>query len=306
MSYSTEERKRRGRANIEVPCQYCGKVELRIREGVATCRSCSKGDRIRSKAKWVLVSCVTCGYAMPRRTTHPKAVCGKCQKVKRSVATVRKCCDCGGDTGGKTAGKRRCDDCNRKYRNAKAPKRDVCECGNQKLAKSRICFECSTKPKPKKFSFCAVCGVVFYRYKRKKRYKCCSKSCGAVYAKKLETKDCLECGHTFIGKGNRKRCLICRGDAHGTHGVDRERCDRYGVQWEAVSRAEVFKRDGFVCHLCGVKCDPYSNPMGRTYPTLDHVIPLSKGGPHTLSNVATAHRGCNASKGDKRPGASGL
>lgn len=33
--------------------------------------------------------------------------------------------------------------------------------------------------------------------------------------------------------------------------------------------------------------------------SLDHVIPLNKGGPHTLANVATAHLRCNISKKDR-------
>ena len=39
--------------------------------------------------------------------------------------------------------------------------------------------------------------------------------------------------------------------------------------------------------------------IGRHYPTLDHIIPLSKGGSHTWDNVQLAHMGCNAGKCDK-------
>jgi 5-methylcytosine-specific restriction endonuclease McrA len=33
--------------------------------------------------------------------------------------------------------------------------------------------------------------------------------------------------------------------------------------------------------------------------TLDHIIPLSKGGTHTWDNVRPAHRRCNELKGDR-------
>jgi 5-methylcytosine-specific restriction endonuclease McrA len=36
-------------------------------------------------------------------------------------------------------------------------------------------------------------------------------------------------------------------------------------------------------------------------PELDHIIPLSAGGAHTLDNVACAHRSCNLEKGDTLP-----
>ena len=37
----------------------------------------------------------------------------------------------------------------------------------------------------------------------------------------------------------------------------------------------------------------------RLYPTIDHIIPLSKGGTHTWNNVQLAHMCCNAGKCDK-------
>lgn len=34
-------------------------------------------------------------------------------------------------------------------------------------------------------------------------------------------------------------------------------------------------------------------------PSIDHVIPLSRGGAHAMGNVQSAHLRCNSSKGDK-------
>lgn len=33
------------------------------------------------------------------------------------------------------------------------------------------------------------------------------------------------------------------------------------------------------------------------YPTIDHIIPLSKGGLHSWNNIQLAHLSCNSSKG---------
>ena len=71
----------------------------------------------------------------------------------------------------------------------------------------------------------------------------------------------------------------------------------------------LFKRDGGICHLCGGRCD-YEDFVvvngtticGDWYPSIDHVIPLSKGGEHSWSNVKLAHRICNSIKGDTAPG----
>lgn len=54
---------------------------------------------------------------------------------------------------------------------------------------------------------------------------------------------------------------------------------------------EVFERDGGVCVYCG----------SREFPTLDHVIPRSRGGGDGVENLALACRSCNSSKGARTP-----
>lgn len=38
---------------------------------------------------------------------------------------------------------------------------------------------------------------------------------------------------------------------------------------------------------------------GNWYPSIDHVIPISKGGRHSWDNVKLAHRLCNSVKSNK-------
>lgn len=56
-------------------------------------------------------------------------------------------------------------------------------------------------------------------------------------------------------------------------------------------RKEVFERDGYACVYCGSQLSL----------SLDHVIPQSRGGAHTLDNLVTACRRCNSSKGARTP-----
>lgn len=58
---------------------------------------------------------------------------------------------------------------------------------------------------------------------------------------------------------------------------------------ERIRRADIWTRDGGVCHICGDMCDPNKWE-------LDHVIPLSRGGTHTVGNVAVSHPSCNKKK----------
>jgi hypothetical protein len=75
------------------------------------------------------------------------------------------------------------------------------------------------------------------------------------------------------------------------------------VQADLVIADDVFERDNWVCHLCG---DPIPERLRVAsfragvyeplYPVVDHIIPLSKLGPHTMDNCATAHWTCNSQK----------
>lgn len=55
-----------------------------------------------------------------------------------------------------------------------------------------------------------------------------------------------------------------------------------------LTRHNVFKRDGNKCQYCGTHKDL----------TLDHLIPRSKGGKSSWTNLVTACKKCNAKKGD--------
>ena len=63
----------------------------------------------------------------------------------------------------------------------------------------------------------------------------------------------------------------------------------------AVNRRTVFARDGGRCQYCGASAE-----------NLDHVIPRSKGGPHTWENVVAACRPCNTRKEDRLPHEAGM
>lgn len=67
----------------------------------------------------------------------------------------------------------------------------------------------------------------------------------------------------------------------------------------AVNRADIFKRDGYICHICGKLTIPTVHHYHPLYPTLDHVVPLSRGGTHGPNNVKCAHSTCNLRKNNK-------
>ena len=65
-----------------------------------------------------------------------------------------------------------------------------------------------------------------------------------------------------------------------------------------VVRSEIFERDNWKCHLCGKKVDREAKYPAPGSATIDHIIPLAKGGTHEPANVALAHARCNVTKQD--------
>lgn len=58
-----------------------------------------------------------------------------------------------------------------------------------------------------------------------------------------------------------------------------------------------------ICYLCGEPVDPANCAWingafvtGWRYPTLDHVVPILRGGKHEADNVRLAHKWCNTVK----------
>ena len=66
---------------------------------------------------------------------------------------------------------------------------------------------------------------------------------------------------------------------------------------EMIDRISVYERDGWRCGICFEAVDrelSWPDPLSAS---LDHVVPLSRGGSHQLTNVQCAHLVCNVRKG---------
>lgn len=71
------------------------------------------------------------------------------------------------------------------------------------------------------------------------------------------------------------------------------------AQGEKIIHLVVFERDEWICNICKELIDRRLRGNSWMRATLDHIIPLSKGGAHTYDNVAAAHWLCNMKKGDQ-------
>lgn len=115
---------------------------------------------------------------------------------------------------------------------------------------------------------------------------------------------CPVCGKTISKK---KYCSQeCRKKAtNKRHDVRRRAKIQQAMVDRDITVEGLYKRDKGVCYLCGGKCD-YEDYVvrdgafitGDWYPSIDHVVPLAKGGKHSWSNVRLAHFRCNTIKRD--------
>ena len=104
--------------------------------------------------------------------------------------------------------------------------------------------------------------------------------CGAAADKQASTPTCRSCAQQKRTSAEQRR----RGA---------ERNGDKGITWRKVAEC-----NGWACHLCG---EPVKQVAGTAHEpkgaTVDHIIPIALGGPHTWDNVALAHRRCNTARG---------
>lgn len=143
---------------------------------------------------------------------------------------------------------------------------------------------------------------------------------------------CQDCGGDFDAPGRDTRSLRCppcrkKNKAEWTRRwaeQNAEKAHRAKRKWHEANRAKVkadkhrrrvlardveadqfnaqdiYERDNWTCQLCGLHLDPAIKFPSNDSPSIDHIIPISLGGTHTLANVQAACMGCNRRKGGRR------
>lgn len=129
---------------------------------------------------------------------------------------------------------------------------------------------------------CVVCSQPFApRYKAK---KLCSMACAAEYNRQ---------------RGFLQRAIPDPDQRKRRNRIDRERYRRIrGRRLQRLLR-RICERDHWVCHICSRPIEASIAVRRTESPTIDHVIPLSRGGTDDESNLKAAHWSCNCRKGTK-------
>jgi hypothetical protein len=110
---------------------------------------------------------------------------------------------------------------------------------------------------------------------------------------------CMGCGETISNRRNKcDPCLTETVAARKQRERRARRARKLGVPSEPYTLAEIAARDRFRCGICRSKVD-----MARVFPhpeapTVDHIVPLARGGDDMRANLQLAHFLCNSRKSD--------
>lgn len=156
---------------------------------------------------------------------------------------------------------------------------------------------------------CPTCGAEFSP-NNTVRQIFCSKNCGRKAHQDSSSHTCeIEgCDKPHRAKGmcamHWRRAARADGREGNPEWDDRRRANYHrrralkaGAGAVDFSPADVFERDGWVCGICCELVDPDTAWPDPRSASLDHIVPLSKGGTHSPDNAQCAHLVCTVSKG---------
>lgn len=168
---------------------------------------------------------------------------------------------------------------------------------------------------------CVICGKPFTRNCSVSNVQpTCSKACGlellsrnnrAKHADKMRC--CVVCSKEFKPyRMNRLQKMagcyqrVCSADCSRQYRAQYGFASHINPMGRAepvvptVNPIEVCERDGWKCWWCGDETPrALRGSIEANAPEVDHVIPLSRGGTHSMMNCRCACRACNLIKGDK-------
>lgn len=155
----------------------------------------------------------------------------------------------------------------------------------------KYCYSCRPKPTPKsvrkewtpKVVLVAMCG---------------NPECGAEFIRKTPTNAfCSSRCRVRVGNTSDKHREWSKANSGGGH---RRRVRSGGGLFERFDALQIFARDRWSCRACGIQTPAeLRGTFLHNAPELDHDVPVSRGGDHTIANAQCLCRSCNILKSNR-------
>ena len=160
---------------------------------------------------------------------------------------------------------------------------------------------------------CLICGESFDA--KFMIHKYCSQKCNSTAKQELRKQryrtkrekiklSCIMCGVSLPSTARRDK-KFCSEECAGAARFNTSRADRrlridVDGEIKTITRLAIYERDNWICQLCNEPIDRNLRYPDRNCASLDHVIPLSKGGVNSAENFQASHLICNTSIGNKK------
>ena len=260
-------------------CEYCGVAFTPVKQAGNRQRFCGEpcqrawwSENQKTASKQFTFVCKNCGKEYQTRHSDRNQYCSRECSFEAKTAVPILCKICGKETDGQAY-------CS-----------DECEYSHKMI--------------------CQQCGA-FYLGKITSVY--CSRDCRLekerermreIFISVRETneyvvKNCKNCGGLFSINYYVDNREFCSKSCSRRYNKVQRRAREKGAFVEPVSIGYLFKRDGGICQLCGKKVSRDLDHTHTMSATMDHIIPLSRGGEHSKRNTQLAHFMCNSIKGAK-------
>lgn len=95
------------------------------------------------------------------------------------------------------------------------------------------------------------------------------------------------------------KCKLARNAERNRKYAAARRAIIRGLHADVFEPTEIFDRDGWICQICGDDVDRSASWPDPRSASLDHIIPLSRGGTHIRENAQCSHFQCNVRKGGR-------
>lgn len=108
---------------------------------------------------------------------------------------------------------------------------------------------------------------------------------------------CEGCSTPFVPDyRNRAKARFCSPRCYQIQGNVEYRARFRNAVVESFPVLEIFERDNWTCQICFEPIDRKAKSPAPWSRSLDHRIPLARGGEHSRANCQAAHLWCNSAK----------